>query len=106
MSKAYMHGYERTKHSESQNLLSVMEVRALVLDLSQELSFSTGSACTSATVEPSHVLSALGNEEQWSHESIRIGVGRFNTEEEIQFTTDYLAKEAGRLQADSFQNAR
>ncbi len=56
------------------------------------ISVSTGSACTSATVEPSHVLQALGVEPRLLHNSIRIGLGRYTTEAEIDIASDELAE--------------
>ena len=49
------------------------------------MAISAGSACTTQVVEPSHVLLALGHDEERAHSSIRIGLGRFNTEEEVVY---------------------
>ena len=54
----------------------------------KELSVSSGSACTSASLEPSYVLRALGVDEELAHTSIRFGIGRFTTPEEIDYTID------------------
>ncbi|HXV84008.1 MAG TPA: hypothetical protein VEG60_29500, partial [Candidatus Binatia bacterium] len=56
-----------------------------------------GSACTSASLEPSHVLRAIGVEEELAHTSIRFGLGRFNTEEEVDFTVGRVVEEVRRL---------
>jgi cysteine desulfurase len=63
----------------------------------KELSVSSGSACTSASLEPSYVLRALGVEEELAHTSIRFGIGRFTTSEEIDFTIDKVVKAVERL---------
>jgi len=65
------------------------------------IAISTGSACTSAVVEPSYVLRALGLPDAIAEASIRIGLGRFNSEVEVDFAIDALAAAAGRLAAPS-----
>ena len=56
-----------------------------------------GSACTSASLEPSYVLRALGVDEEMAHTSIRYGVGRFTTEEEVDFVVDKVVSSVTRL---------
>jgi cysteine desulfurase len=63
----------------------------------KELAVSSGSACTSASLEPSYVLRALGVEEEMAHTSLRIGFGRFTTEEEIEIAAQKIIKEVNRL---------
>ena len=63
----------------------------------KELAVSSGSACTSASLEPSYVLRALGVEEEMAHTSLRLGLGRFSTEEEIDYAVERIAAEVIRL---------
>jgi cysteine desulfurase len=63
----------------------------------KDVAVSSGSACTSASLEPSYVLRALGVGDELAHSSIRFGVGRFNTDEEIDFTADLVVREVSRL---------
>jgi cysteine desulfurase len=62
-----------------------------------DIAVSSGSACTSATLEPSYVLRALGVSEDLAHASIRFGLGRFNTEEEVQYVADRVVDTVKRL---------
>ena len=61
-----------------------VEGEALLMGVN-DVALSSGSACTSATIEPSHVLKALGAGDELAHSSIRFGLGRFNTEEEVEY---------------------
>src|SRR6266851_2839599 len=73
-----------------------VEGESLLMGIS-DVAVSSGSACTSATLEPSYVIRALGVSEELAHSSIRFGLGRFNTEEEIDYVTDRVAREVNRL---------
>lgn len=63
----------------------------------KELAVSSGSACTSASLEPSYVLRALGRSDELAHSSIRFSVGRFTTEAEVDFAVDLLQRKVGKL---------
>jgi cysteine desulfurase len=67
-----------------------VESKAIINSISKEIAISAGSACTTQVVEPSHVLLALGFDEERAHSSIRIGLGRKNTENEIQYAINQI----------------
>jgi len=73
-----------------------VEGESLLMAL-KELAVSSGSACTSASLEPSYVLRALGVEEDMAHTSIRFGLGRFTTEAEVDHAVELLCKHVQRL---------
>jgi len=63
----------------------------------KDLAVSSGSACTSASLEPSYVLRALGVEEELAHTSLRLGFGRFTTQEEVDYAAERIVTEVNRL---------
>ncbi len=67
----------------------------------KDLAVSSGSACTSASLEPSYVLRALGVEEEMAHTSIRIGLGRFTTEAEVDYAVQTIVEKVNKLRAMS-----
>jgi len=67
-----------------------IESKAIINSVSKKIAISAGSACTTQMVEPSHVLMALGLDEEQAHSAIRIGCSRFNTDEEIKVATDEI----------------
>ncbi len=73
-----------------------VEGESLLMGL-HDIAVSSGSACTSATLEPSYVIRALGVSDELAHSSIRFGLGRFNTEEEVDFVTGRVTHEVKRL---------
>jgi cysteine desulfurase len=73
-----------------------VEGEALMMAI-KDVAVSSGSACTSASLEPSYVLRALGVEEDMAHSSIRFGIGRFNTEEEVDFVARLVIDKVKKL---------
>ncbi len=73
-----------------------VEGEALMMAI-KDVAVSSGSACTSASLEPSYVLRACGVDEDMAHSSIRFGLGRFNTEEEVDYVVDLMARSVNRL---------
>jgi len=73
-----------------------VEGESLIMGI-KEIAVSSGSACTSASLEPSYVLRALGRSDELAHSSIRFTIGRFNTAEEIDFAVDLLKRKIAKL---------
>jgi cysteine desulfurase len=73
-----------------------VDAESLLMSL-PDVALSTGSACSSATVEPSHVLRALGIGEELARASLRFGLGRFNTEEEVEYVARRVIESVCRL---------
>lgn len=73
-----------------------VEGESLIMAI-KELAVSSGSACTSASLEPSYVLRALGRNDELAHSSIRFTLGRFTTEQEVDFTIDLIKSRVGKL---------
>jgi len=73
-----------------------VEGESLIMAI-KDIAVSSGSACTSASLEPSYVLRALGRSDELAHSSIRFTIGRFTTEEEIDYAVDLLRRKVGKL---------
>lgn len=97
MPEVYVNGdmVQRVPHNLNLSFAYV-EGESLIMAV-KEIAVSSGSACTSASLEPSYVLRALGREDELAHSSIRFTIGRFTTAEEIDFTVDLLQKKIGKL---------
>ncbi len=93
----FLNGHPTERLPGNLNLsFAYVEGESLLMGIS-DVAVSSGSACTSATLEPSYVIRALGTDEELAHSSIRFGLGRFNTEEEVDFVTDRVCSEVKRL---------
>lgn len=97
--EVYLNGHPTERLPGTLNL-SFAHVKgdALMMGL-RNVAISSGSACTSASVEPSYVLKALGVDDDLAHSSIRFGLGRFNTEEEVDYVIDEVVRTVERLRA-------
>ncbi len=97
-------GVDHGKHPEASyegciNMsFSYVEGESLLMAL-KNIALSSGSACTSASLEPSYVLRALGADDASAHSSIRFGLGRFTTEEEVDFCIEETVRHVSRLRA-------
>ena len=73
-----------------------VEGESIIMALN-DMAVSSGSACTSASLEPSYVLRALGRSDELAHSSIRFTIGRFTTEEEIDYIVERIQEKVGKL---------
>merc|ERR1712131_191453 len=90
-------GHQEETYQGCLNLsFAYVEGESLLMAL-KDIALSSGSACTSASLEPSYVLRAIGADEDLAHSSIRFGIGRFTTEEEVVYTANRTIKEVKRL---------
>ncbi len=93
----FLNGSESERVPGNLNLsFAYVEGESLMMGI-KNLAVSSGSACTSASLEPSYVLKALGVEEELAHTSLRIGFGRFTTENDIKYATETIVNEVKRL---------
>lgn len=93
----YLNGHPTERLPGNLNVsFAYVEGESLLMGI-KDIAVSSGSACTSASLEPSYVLKALGASDEIAHSSIRFGIGRFTTEEEVDFTADRVIREVNRL---------
>jgi cysteine desulfurase len=107
LEEVFIHGHPTQRLPGNMNMsFAYVEGESLLMAL-KEIAVSTGSACTSASLEPSYVLRAIGVTDELAHTSIRFGLGRFNTEDEIDYTIRRVVEEVNRLRGISpFYKAR
>jgi cysteine desulfurase len=95
--EVYLNGSAAHRLPGNLNLsFAFVEGESLLMGL-KDIAVSSGSACTSATLEPSYVLKALGVGDELAHTSIRFGLGRFNTEDEVDYVAERVVREVNRL---------
>ena len=97
LDEVYINGSFEHRLPNNLNMsLAYVEGESLLMGIN-DIAVSSGSACTSATLEPSYVLKALGVGEDLAHTSIRFGLGRFNTEEEVDYVTEKMVQVVTKL---------
>ena len=97
MEEVYVNGDMRRRIPGNLNIsFNFVEGESLIMAI-KDIAVSSGSACTSASLEPSYVLRALGRSDELAHSSIRFTIGRFTTEEEIDYAVKLLRAKIGKL---------
>lgn len=96
--ESYLNGDKQHKLPHVTNIsFKYVEGEGLMMGFNKEIAVSSGSACTSASLEPSYVLKALGLGDDLAHSSLRFGLGRFTTEEQIDYTIEQVTKTVNKL---------
>jgi len=99
---AHVNGSRAHRLPQTTNIsFSYVDGQALLAGLGKDVALSSGSACTSASMEPSYVLTALGLGEDLAHSSLRLGLGRWTTEEEVDYAIGRIADTISRLREKS-----
>ena len=99
--EVYVNGSMDKRLSHNLNVsFNYVEGESLIMAI-KDVAVSSGSACTSASLEPSYVLRALGRSDELAHSSIRFTLGRFTTEEEIDFVIDLVTEKVAKLRSMS-----
>jgi len=99
LADVFLNGHPEERLPGNLNLsFAHVEGEALMMSM-RNVAVSSGSACTSASIEPSYVLKALGLSDELAHGSLRFGLGRFNTEEEVDFVIGEVVQNVNRLRA-------
>jgi cysteine desulfurase len=97
LDEVYINGSWEHRLPHNLNIsFAYVEGESLLMGIN-DIAVSSGSACTSATLEPSYVLKALGTGDDLAHSSIRFGIGRFNTEAEVDYVADRVVETVSRL---------
>jgi cysteine desulfurase len=93
LEEAYVNGSREHRLPHVSNIsFKYVEGEGLMMGFNKDIAVSSGSACTSASLEPSYVLKALGLGDDLAHSSLRFGLGRFTTEEQIDYTIEQVSK--------------
>ncbi len=98
LEEAYVNGSKEHRLPHVSNIsFKYVEGEGLMMGFNKNIAVSSGSACTSASLEPSYVLKALGLGDDLAHSSLRFGLGRFTTEEQIDYTIEHVSSTVLRL---------
>ena len=98
LEEAYLNGDKEHRLPHVSNIsFKYVEGEGLMMGFNKNIALSSGSACTSASLEPSYVLKALGLGDDLAHSSLRFGLGRFTTEEQIDFTVEQVSNTVNKL---------
>lgn len=98
LEEAYVNGSKEHRLPHVSNIsFKYVEGEGLMMGFNKSIAVSSGSACTSASLEPSYVLKALGLGDDLAHSSLRFGLGRFTTEEQIDYTVEQVATTVNKL---------
>lgn len=98
LEESYINGNTQHRLPHITNIsFKYVEGEGLMMGFNKNIGVSSGSACTSASLEPSYVLVALGLDDELAHSSIRFSLGRFNTEEQIDYTIEQVTKAVNRM---------
>jgi cysteine desulfurase len=98
LEEAYVNGNKDHRLPHVSNIsFKYVEGEGLLMGFNKEIALSSGSACTSASLEPSYVLKALGLGDDLAHSSLRFGLGRYTTEEQIDYTIEQVSKTVRKL---------
>jgi cysteine desulfurase len=93
LEESYVNGSREQRLPQVSNIsFKYVEGEGLMMGFNKDIAVSSGSACTSASLEPSYVLKALGLGDDLAHSSLRFGLGRFTTEEQIDYTIEQVSK--------------
>lgn len=96
--EAYINGSKQHRLPHVTNIsFKYVEGEGLLMGFNKDIAVSSGSACTSASLEPSYVLKALGLGDDLAHSSLRFGLGRFTTEDQIDYTVEAVTKTVNKL---------
>jgi cysteine desulfurase len=97
MEEVYLNGDQEQRAAGFLNVsFNYVEGESLIMAL-KDIAVSSGSACTSASLEPSYVLRAIGLKDELAHSSIRFAIGRFTTKEEVEYTIGLVRNAVGKL---------